>query len=136
MYTIILGLRENGFVIVCAVVLYLRILYSNVGMNCGNVSARGKKQMFSKLLLVVRIGVPVRAGRTFESEKREGDFEILLLLDVVMVLIVETMDQDAMRKKSSSFKIGDMIGFIDCRLVVASGRVPGVAKNCLVRRFG
>ena len=68
--------------------------------------------MFSELLLVVRIGVPVRAGRTFESEKREEDFEILLLLDVVMVLIVETMDQDAMRKKMSSFKIGDMIRFV------------------------
>ena len=92
--------------------------------------------MFGELLLGLRIGVPVRAGRTLENETREEDFEILLLLDVVMVLIVETMDQDAMRKKSSSFKIGDMIGFIDCRLVVASGRVPGVAKNCLVRRFG
>ena len=80
-------------------------------MNCGNVSARGKKQMFSELLLVVRIGVPVRAGRTLESEKQEEDFEILLLLDAVMVLIVETMDQDAMRKKMSNFKIGDMIGF-------------------------
>ena len=107
----ILGLHGNGFVIVCCTVLQARILYSNVGMNCGNVSARGKKQMFSDIFLVVRIGLLVRAGRTFESEKREEDFEILLLLDVVMVLIVETMDQDAMRKKMSSFKIGDMIGF-------------------------
>ena len=87
----------------------MRILYSNVGMNCGNVSARGKEQMFGELFLGLRIGVPVRAGRILESEKREEDFEILLLLDVVMVLIVETMDQDAMRKKMSSFKIGDMI---------------------------
>ena len=82
--------------------------------------------MFSELLLGVRIGVPVRAGCTFESEKQEEDFEILLLLDVVMALIVETMDQDAMRKKMSSFKIGDMIGFIGCKLV----------ENCLVRRYG
>ena len=68
--------------------------------------------MFRELLLGLCIGVPVRAGRTLKSEKQEEDFEILLLLDVVMALIVETMDQDAMRKKISSFKIGDMVGFV------------------------
>ena len=68
--------------------------------------------MFSELLLGVRIGVPVRAGRLFESEKREEDFEILLLPIVVVALIVETMDQDGIRKKISSFKKGDMIGFV------------------------
>ena len=92
--------------------------------------------MFRELLLGLRIGVPVRVGRTLESEKREEDFEILLLLDVVMVLIVETMDQDAMRKKMSSFKIGDMIGVVVVILSVASRSIPGVAKNCLVRHFG
>ena len=80
-------------------------------MNCGKVSVNGKEQMFGGSLLGLCIGVPVRAGCTLESEKQEEDFEILLLLDVVMALIVETMDQDAMRKKMSSFKIGDMIGF-------------------------
>ena len=65
--------------------------------------------MFSELLLVVRIGVPVRAGRTFESEKQEGDFEILLLLVVVVALIVKTMDQDAIKKKMNNFRIEDMV---------------------------
>ena len=90
----------------------MRILYSNVGMNCGNVSARGKEQMFGELLLGLRIGVPVRAGRTLESEKQEEDFEILLLPIVNVALIVETMDQDAIRKKIISFKKGDMIGVV------------------------
>ena len=70
--------------------------------------------MFGELLLGLRIGVPVRAGCTLESEKQEEDFEILSLPIVVMALIVETMDQDAMRKKISSFKMGDMIGVVYC----------------------
>ena len=70
--------------------------------------------MFSELMLGLCIGVPVRTGCTLESEKQEEDFEILLLPIVVMALIVETMDQDAIRKKISSFKMGDMIGFVYC----------------------
>ena len=42
--------------------------------------------------------------------RREKEiFEILLLLDVVVTLIVETMDQDAMKKKMNSFRMGDMV---------------------------
>ena len=67
-------------------------------MNCGNVSVNGKEQMFGESLLGLRIGVLVRAGCTLESEKQEEDFEILLLPIAVVALIIETMDQDAMRK--------------------------------------
>ena len=81
-------------------------------MNCGKVSVNGKEQMFGESLLGLRIGMLVHAGHTLESEKREEDFEILLLPIVVVALIVETMDQDAIRKKISSFKKGDMIGFV------------------------
>ena len=78
-------------------------------MNCGNVSVNGKEQVFGESLLGLHIGMLVRAGCTLESEKQEEDFEILLLPIVVVALIVETMDQDAIRKKISSFKMGDMI---------------------------
>ena len=78
-------------------------------MNCGKVSVNGKEQMFRGSLLGLCIGVPVRARCTLESEKQEGDFEILLLLVVVVALIVETIDQDAMKKKMNNFRIGDMV---------------------------
>ena len=103
------SLRGNGFVIVCINVLLVRILYNNMGMNCVQVSVNDDEQMFGGSLLCRFIGMPVRARCTVESEKQEGDFEILLLLVVIVALIDETMDQDAMKKKITSFKMGDMI---------------------------
>ena len=53
-----------------------------------------------------------------------------MLLEVVVALIIETMDQNATKKRRKSFKMEGMFRGLFIRKVFLESRIfPGIAKN-------